>query len=409
MRTVKSVTEEKAKILNNKRKSKVSIKAIVFIAVICVLFVAAAVLISHFSDTPDRNNKEDAREIVETTTPVQQGAKPTAAASYSKGFPVSFSSNSIKDIAVIGSDIFVLTADTISKVSSSGAFESPQVLNYVEPVIKSCGNFGLVFDRMTGKFVVFNGKKTLYTGQSENEQQIITADIADNGNFAIASRGTDSASLLTYYNKSGEVLFSWACSKEHIVSVDINSNKKDIVCAALNAENGEILTRLYLLNIYKTDTEWEYSLNGSAAIECFFASSDNKVVAVCTDKRLILNTNKDEQEPKACEYPSTVLNCKSDENANTVIVTSKFGSFDSYEVTLYSDSNKAEYTFETDERIIDVACVGKHSYLLTDKSIIRVGSSGKGSVVADLNDIELGLDVMNGDIYHYSLGYLFKN
>ena len=59
--------------------------------------------------------------------------------------------------------------------------------------------------------------------------------------------------------------------------------------------------------------------------------------------------------------------------------------------------------------MIDIRCVGKRSYLLTENAVLVVGPSGKGSVVTSIPGVELGLDVLNGHVYHYSLGYLFKN
>lgn len=400
--------DEKAKQTHKKNKSKISAKAVFLIVALSAVIVSAVLFALNYMNDPGRERTNESKQTVEATVPGQPDSVKKSTANYQKGFPVSFSSNNINDIATVGSSIFVLTDDTISKVSRAGKFDSPHVLNYAEPVLKSCGKYGMVYDRMTGKFEVFNSKRTLCTGQSESARQIMTAAVAENGNFAVASNGTDCASLLTYYDKHGNVIFSWACSKEHIVAIDIAPNEKDIVCAALNSENGEILTKLYLLNIYKNETLWEYSLNGSAAVDCFFSSSD-KVVAVCTDKRVILDTRKENQEPRTYEYSSTALNCKSDENANTVVVTSKFGSFDSYEATLLSGNNKVEYVFETDEKIIDIACSGKRTYLLTESKIIKVGGPRSFSVVAELDNVELGLEVSNGDIYHYSLGYLFKN
>ena len=303
--------------------------------------------------------------------------------------------------------MYVLTDETLSLVTPTGAYQMLKVIGYVEPVIKSCGKYGLVFDRLSGKYLLFCNAKILLEGESEEQAQILTADVAADGSFLLATKGKESASMLTYYSKDGEKLFRWICAKDHIVSVCLAENRHDILCAALNAKNGEIITKLYLLDTYSDQTQWEYTLKSAAAIDCFFVSG-SKVAVVCADCRVVIDTKKSKPQPNVYEYPASLLAVDS-EGENTVIVTPKFGSFDAYEVCLLNGSNKESYVFHTDARIIDVRCVGKRSYLLTENAVLVVGPSGKGSVITQIPGVERGLDVLSGHVYHYSLGYLFKN
>ena len=325
----------------------------------------------------------------------------------SRQFPVSFSNNSICAVGATEKRICVLTQDTLNFVSSNGKKDSPIILGYAEPTLRTAGKYGIVYDRLSGRYLMFGEKGTLVEDQSKAKSQIMTAAIAENGNYAIACRGEDSASLLTYYNKKGKVLFSWACAKEHIVSIDISENGKDLLCAALSAENGEILTKVYLLDIYETETKWEYTLNAAAAMQCSFAVG-NDVIVVCNDKRVILDTKKNELTATYV-YPSTLLSYASDAAGNTAIVTLKFGSFDTYEVTVLNNNNKTVYTYETDERIVNLCCKGKRIYLLTEKSLIAVNGSGKGNAIAETNGVEIGLCLKDNKVYHYSVGYLYKS
>ena len=391
-----------------KKSSLRSLLAVIFIVVLCACLVGGVWMLVKQREEKQTPQAIKPVQAVEETPQVQAENDVTVPSRVkAKGFPVSFSSNAIRSVSAVGAHLYVLTDETLSLVTSTGAYQLLKVIGYVEPVLRSNGKYGLVFDRLTGKYMVFANDKILYENGSEEKSQILDAAIAADGSFLIASKGDESASYLTYYASDGKPLFQWNCAKDHIVAVSLAENKRDILCAALNAENGEIVTKLYLLDVYSDQTQWEYKLKGAAAIECFFVSS-NKVGVVCTDRRVIIDTKRKKAEPNEFVYPETLLALDSD-GGYTAIVTPKFGSFDLYEVRLLSENNKVAYVFETDARVIDICCVGKRTYLLTEHAVVAVSAGGKGTIVTPISDVELGLDVLNGQVYHYSLGYLFKN
>lgn len=401
------VYDSGAKQTRKKRNVRSWIAAVV-IVLCCGLLVGGVFLLVHQRDRQAQAPAVEPAQAVEETPQVQAENNTSAPVRVkAKGFPVSFSSNAIRSIAAVGAHVYVLTDETLSMVTPSGAYQLLKVIGYVEPVFKSCGKYGLVFDRLSGKYLIFSNAKILLEGESEDQSQILNADIAADGSFVLATKGKESASLLTYYDKNGEMLFCWTCAKDHLVAVSLAENRRDILCAALNAKNGEIETKLYLLDVYSDQTQWEYALKGAAAIDCRFVSA-SKIAVVCADRRVVIDTRKSKPQPHVFEYPETLLALDSD-GEYTAVVTPKFGSFDAYEVRMLTGSNKEGYVFQTDARVIDIRCVGKRAYLLTENAVLSVGPSGKGSVVAAVPGVELGLDVLNGHVYHYSLGYLFKN
>ena len=389
---------------HQKTKNKNSLKVILIVVALSVAIVVSAFLLVSWGEKNAAQNENS--NVITDDASENEGLR-VGKQSSEKGFPVSFSSSGIKDIKAVKNNIIVLTKEMINCVSKNGSHVFSEVLNYAEPVLKVSGKYGIVYDRLSGKYTVFNNRKILFSKSTENESQIITAQISPSGNYAITSRNSDSASLLSYYDKNGKLIYAWACSKEYIVAVDIAENKKNILCAALNAQNGEILTKVYLLDVTKEETQWETELEATAAIDCFF-TSPSKAVIVCNDKRVALMLKKD-RPPVISSYSSGVMNYSSDSSGNSAIVTSKFGSFDSYEVTFYNSSNAITGSAVVKEKIIDIKCIGQKAYVLTSNSVITVSASGKISTKIELDDVELGLEVSGMNIYHFSLGYLFKN
>ena len=396
--------KKEPKMLQTRKKlrSIAETRGVLFIVAVSVLVVTVAVLLIvmglHGEKAPSTGAGSGA------TVSSSQGQTAVR-----KGFPLNFSGGGVLDVKAVHSGMFVLTKDALSFVSTTGAYRTPVVHSYVEPVLKTGGKYALLFDRITGTFQFTTPRKALITkGQSENGQQISTAAVHEKGNFLLAEKGGSYASLLSYYNSKGEVLFSWECAKEYIVSVAIADNRKDLLCAAVSAKNGELFTKLYLLNIKKTETVWETTLSGVAATECAFAGG-NDVLVTCGDRRVLVDTKKKQDAETVVSYPAAALLCRSDNTGNTAVVNQKLGTFDVFEITLYNKHNRAVLEAQTDEKPLDVFCSGKRVFILTDTGVYRVRRSGKLSRVCELSETERGLVMVGSDAFHYGKTALNKN
>lgn len=396
------MNEEKNITEHREIKSKNSLRAIIAIIIFSAIIVSSAIILASWGN----HKKSDSENVVVADTTLNNNLV-ISSGKNKKSFPVSFSNNGIIDIKKSSRGVFVLTKDMISCIKENGSHVFSSVLNYASPVLKSNGKYGIVYDKLSGKYTIMNGKKILLSKSTEDDSMIITACISASGNYAISSNGDNAASILSYYNKNGTLLYRWACTKDHIVAVDISDNKKNILCAALNAENGEIVTKVYLLNIGMDETEYETSLDGTSAIDCFFNSS-GKGIIICNNKRVLLSFNS-KKNPVVCDYAAPILKYSSDDSGNSVVVTSKYGTFDSYEVTFYNGNNSVIGTYSTDKKIIDIKCAGKKAFLLHKSSVVSASPSGKDKTKIEFENVELGLEVVNSSIYHFSLGYLFKN
>ena len=388
-----------------KRRAGNVLLAVILAAVI----IASGVFIAKFAPSSSNGGESEKTTLSSDEKTTGSALKNENEISQSgSGFPLSFSSNDIVDIEAVGSDVYVVSNEILFCISSSGKLLFSHVLNYSEPVIKSNGNYGIVFDRLSGKYVIISKKKVVHEGQSENASQILTAQVSSDGSYAIASRSNESACILTYYDRNGKEKFSWACTKDHIVSVAISSGGRELACAALSASDGEIETKVYLLDIYSDETEFEYTVKGTAGIDIRFASS-SKLMLLCSDRRLLIGSKGEGSIESTEKYSSSLLNSFSDKDGYSVTLTSKFGSFGGYEIKNYSPDNSVNYVFETESKVTDVLCSGKKTYILTESELICVNSFGKERKRKKLEAAGLGMCLSSGTVYYYSLGNLYKD
>lgn len=323
------------------------------------------------------------------------------------GFPVTFSNNDIIRVESFSSKIFVLGKKILTCVSDSGKVKFNRIFTFTKPEMTVSDNYGLVYDRASSKYFIFNGKGVIYEGESENKKHIITARINNNGDVAFVTKSDDGACRVYLVDKKGEELYIWACAEEYGVSIDLSDDGREILCGAIGSENGEIYSVLYRLETYSDENAAEYRLDGSALVDVRLVG---KKAVVTTDKsRSVYTFRGSSAKDEHTDIPETATAFYSDKNGNTVIVSDKVGTISRKEIRVYNKNNDIIYVGFTDEEVVDVICRGKKVYLLTDKAIYESESDGSFSAVGTKEISGEGLVICKSRLYYYSTGHIDIN
>lgn len=382
--------------MENKKQKVKSNKTVYAVCVLVAVALVSAVALG-FIFLGDAKGKTD---ILPTESVAVDSSEKT-------GFPLSFSGQ-IDTVALSDTSVYVLTDNEITSLSSRGSVLGDRILNFTDPMIKSGSAYAIAYDRQGSSYLLFGRKGVVKEGKTESEKQIITATVTDDGKYLIASRSTEATSELTYYSKSGEILFRWLCTNEHIISADISSNGNSLVCAALYSDEGKILTKVYYFDINSSDNNQEYTFNSTAAVDCFFTSSRNAVV-VCSDKRIFVKCTKDDFEPIICEYDASILMRSTDEKGNTAVLCEKSDDVENYKLTLYSNTNQVIFELDVPSDINDIACFGKKVYLLTNEKIIKVSDFDKTEDIIITESSCDNIRVNSKGVYYFTNTTLYCN
>lgn len=391
-----------------KSNSKSTVKgSIILIVLFTLIIIAASFLIanSDFLSADSSQSTTPEVNVIENDETDDNLAKQSPVKA--KGFPVSFTSNSIKDVQIADSCIFVLNQDMISCINNSGSERFSEVVNYVDPVMKTNGQYCLIFDRQGSKYMILNKKGIIRNGNSENEALIITGEIAEDGSYIISSGKVGATSMMTYYSKNGDMIYQWSCANEHIISLAISDNKKNLACCAINSSNGNLYTRIYFFDINSSEKNKHFTFKTSAALDLFF-TSNSSIIAVCNNKRILIDCKSSDSKPISVEYPSTILARSNDANGNTAVISKKIDSFDESELSVYDNKNNLVYSCSVDNGIIDIICNRKKVYILTKSNILVYNSSGKLTRTIEINSPSIGIAYGFGKLHHFSQGYLFS-
>lgn len=323
------------------------------------------------------------------------------------GFPVTFSNNDIVRVESFSSRLFVLSKKLLTCVSDRGTVRYNHIFTFTNPEMTVSENYGLVYDRASSKYFIFNEKGVIYEGETENKKHIITAKINNRGDIALVTKSDDSACRVSLTDKKGKVLYIWACAEEYGVSVDLSEDSREILCGTIGSENGAVYSKLYLLETYSDSDVKEMTVKDNALVDVKLMG--RRIIATGNNSRTVFTVRNSGITEEAALYSSKILFFASDKSGNTAVVTNRVGSFGTNEITVYNKNNDITYVGFTDEEIVDVICRGKRVYLLTDTAIYESSSDGSFASVGTKEISGEGMVICKSRLYYYSTGHIDIN
>lgn len=316
-------------------------------------------------------------------------------------FPVSFSGNDIVATEKISSKMFVLTKKLLTCISYKGRVLYTESFTFVEPDMKTGDKYGVVFDRGSAKYIIFDAYGIVYEGTTEDNRYIITADVDSKGNCVLATKSDDSACRVYMVDKNGETKYIWSCADEYAVCLDVSKDSKQIICGTIGAYSNEIYTKVYCLDVYSDSGVKDFKISGTGCVDV--SSIDkNSVMVDCTDKRVLLNTDTADGSPVEVSFPGKAVLMSTDGNGNLAVVTERHNSFENGEITLYDSSNSVVFRCEAPEDVHKILCSKKKVYCLTDSKVITCNGQPEEDTVFECDVFGEGLIELRGKIYYHS-------
>ncbi len=388
---MKDIKNEKSKNKKKSKPKKLNKKGVVVLVlsaalVLSVLFLIGYALYNNYDKVIGEGNLSS--EEIELVSFVDAG----------KGFPVAYTSSDIISAASFHSRIFVISKRLFTCISSTGDVLYSQLFSFSEPEMKVSDNYGLVYDKASTNYFIFNHKGIIYEGSAEST--IISAEINNQGDVLISEKSDDSACRVYLVNRKGEVLYIWSCSKEYAVSIDMTDNGEDIIAACIGSLNGEIYTKIYHLNIYSDNVVNEYLLEGSAIIDATL--SGKNLIALCSDGIYTAKLRQNSTDINLQIFDMEIKAFDKDSSGNTAVVTNSVGTYGKNKITVYGKNNEITYVGYTDGEILNILCQGKKVYLLTDEGLLKSSSDGTFETVDSSNTDSKDLFVCRGRLFCYT-------
>lgn len=166
-----------------------------------------------------------------------------------KGYPYAINSNAVLQFEKMNQDIAVLTDTSVLVLNSSAKEIVNRQHDFSSPVMDAMGNRLLLYDLGGKRLRVENRKNILF--ETTMQQNIITADISEDGSFAVATQSSTSACELKVYSRNFHEILTWYSSSDHIINVAMAPDGKSVAVSVAGAQGGEMKSTIYIIDFTK--------------------------------------------------------------------------------------------------------------------------------------------------------------
>lgn len=323
------------------------------------------------------------------------------------GFPVTFTSNDIIDVKPMGNNLFVLSKKYVTCLESSGEKKFDFSFNFSDPAIYANDKYGIVFDTMSDKYVLFNKKGIVRQAEIPDNKYIYFSKVTEKGEVAVVTKSSDSACKLFVYDKKGEEKFVWSCGDEYIVSLDISDDSNKIICGTVGTFNSEIYTKVYVFDISESEPVKDYTVPSCSCIDVRIIGKS--AVVTCNDRRIVYNISDSNNDGNLVQFNSRALFCSTDFNANTAIITDAPENDEGdYRLSLYNKKNELLYEVALNGDVEDILCDDESVYILDNTAVRQIAKNGTEKSELKHGKSSIGIIKSDSGIYCYYLGGVEK-
>ena len=383
------------KIINlKKKKNEINIKKLLRFmkipAVVLVVLVALFLSIRLMGNVAVSNITDGLRQV-------------KTVFSRSPGYPYSLENKELSRLESINGDVLFISEKNLVVLDSRARTRLDTQLDSADSKVLTGNGRALVFSNTSPNVHLLSRTEVLGTVTADSP--VITAALANNGSFAIATPSEKAQSVLNVYDNRFNLDFSWNCSDERISAIGLSSNGKKVAASAIGSKNAELYSRFLIFDTGKTEPVADVTYSGTFIYKIIYTSG-NRIIAVGDNKTLVYNS-KGEKLEELVYAAENVSAISSDEDGNTVICLGEFGGAKTRVVVYKSNGKKsAEIVLNGENKGLDVS--DNRIALVFGGEIIKYSYSGKELERIQANGSPVHVAVTSGAVYTVESGTICK-
>lgn len=286
------------------------------------------------------------------------------------GYPYSFIGKSLIDAKKLSTNICVVNESETITLDSTAKVISNIPLKFSNPIAFEKNNNLLLIECGGTLFKIQNSSKVKYEGTSKNK--LLTGAMGTKGQYALVMRGIDNMSSLILYNKSNKEIFSWNSANDIITTCDISEDGLKLAAAVINAENGDLKTKVLVFDIKNNRIENEYDYNSNNITQIKFLKGN---FLFCKGD-LICDIVKNGTKKFSEDLTVNKLSGLSITNNTVVLATAKYGGKSENTVKMLKPSGKESFLSTINGNILSVSNNEKYTAVITSTEILVLNRNG---------------------------------
>ena len=197
-----------------------------------------------------------------------------------QGFPQQTGAGAVYQAETLGGSFVVLGEEGCTVFSNGGGRLNTVGTGYARPALAAGGNSFVLYNRSGSELRVESRTRELYTRQTDGH--IYLCALSDRGELAVVTDDVRKLALLTIYDANRNELLTWSTTTAEGVPLrmDFSPDGTQLAIAAVTAQDGQMVTNLYLLNLRAGEPQLLASEPGSTPLALTWCSND-RLLAVC--------------------------------------------------------------------------------------------------------------------------------
>ncbi len=286
-------------------------------------------------------------------------------------FPIELSGTETYS-AINDKHYFYLLSDTdFSVISNNGKLSFKDNHGFSNPVISKSETRCLLYDQNGKGAKVYNAKECVIS--LSTNFSIFSGDIARNGTFAIATKSDKFTSMVTVYNKKGELIYEWFCPEETITGVAVAPNGKSVAVGTVKVDAGEFSSSLYVLKYDSADAVYSKKYDGQFILG-INSTTRRTFTVIFENKCDIISWNDHSILQYETEYD---VNYVKSNKRFSVIASSRENDDGNYKFSVYNNFKKLKSEFNFSGQVDDFCIKSNKIFILSGNSVYLINSDGE--------------------------------
>lgn len=366
--------------VGNKKKPKKILRTLIIVIAVALVTLTALYVVPQVKNEVERTDSAEGDLLFTVDSELTDGIK-------------------------LSSGNIAVTGKSLISFKASGEKRYTENIGYSSPVFKSSDKKYIAFERSTGKYTIADKSEIIYQGDLEEE--IINADIASNGNYAIITRSAQSTLVVTIYSSKNTTMFSWECTDDYLTDVALSKNGKSVAVSSINVSNGDPYSRIYYFNVDSLEIESKLEYPNETVYRIKFI--DNKKISVITDISYMIADMKETQSQVVSYEYDELAGFSFGSKSSVAILKKEFGSLNDKNLMVIDKNCEKVFEKSIESDILDFKTDSKNVYvLISGKILVYSISSGERGDDIEVDASSSKLMISGNTAFTFSENSVYK-
>lgn len=291
-------------------------------------------------------------------------------------------------------ELAVVNSGSTMLYKPSGAVSFNQLNDFYNPCISVSDKYFMVYDRgeTSCSYSIYNSFAALHEGKFE--YPITTADVSDNGAYAVVTRDDSFRSIVYVYDRNFKVKNEIKKDK-YVTSVEMTENGQKLAIASVYDKEGAFESEIQVIKTSDDKAQFTVSESGTIPISVQWLSNGN--LGVVFSDRAIIYSEKGEKVNKIDLSNRSALSFDFSSRVLCTVYNTTVIGYDNT-VDVYDVNGDLVYSMPINGELIRIRADGNNVCLLFENRVVLVDVNNMAVYEGQTESNPKDILIYNGDV-----------